>query len=158
MQEYFGDDTRRVNHALAVLDYARQIRQSEPGGKLVVECAATLHDIGIHEAERKYQSSAGNYQELEGPGVARPILEQHGLAEDNIEHICKIIANHHCARDIDTPEFRIIWDADWLVNIPDEFDLDDQGKIAGIINKVLKTETGAKLARVKFLYSVKTAN
>ena len=41
-----------------------------------------MHDIGIHEAERKYNSSAGNYQELEGPAIAADILSDYGLTQD----------------------------------------------------------------------------
>ena len=37
----------------------------------MVLSAAYLHDIGIKEAERKYQSSAAPYQEQEGPAIAR---------------------------------------------------------------------------------------
>ena len=42
----------------------------------VVRAAAVLHDIGIREAERKHGSSAGKYQEVEGPPIARRILEK----------------------------------------------------------------------------------
>ena len=41
----------------------------------MVRAAAILHDIGIHEAERKHGSSSGRLQELEGPPIARAILE-----------------------------------------------------------------------------------
>jgi HD superfamily phosphodiesterase len=112
MKNVFGSDKKRINHALAVLGYAKQIQAAEGGDPLIVEAAAILHDIGIQEAERKYGSSAGNYQEIEGPPIARKILQNYGLADGIMEHIYKIIANHHSAKDIDTTEFRIVWDAD----------------------------------------------
>lgn len=95
MKNVFGSDKKRINHALTVLDYAEQIQVAEGGDPLIVKAAAILHDIGIAEAERKYGSSAGNYQEIEGPPIARKILKNYGLANEIIEHICKIIANHH---------------------------------------------------------------
>ena len=58
----------------------------------------------------------------------------------------RIIANHHSAKNIDTLEFRILWDSDWLVNIPEEFPSLSQEKMAKLINKVFKTDTGRKLA------------
>jgi hypothetical protein len=146
MRAYLGDDERRIRHAERVFAYACEIQENEGGDPDVVICSAALHDIGIHEAERKYGSSAGNYQELEGPAVAAEILKNFDLTQDQIDHICKIIANHHSARDIDTVEFRAVWDADWLVNIPDEFDMKDTEKIERLFRKNLKTKTGSALA------------
>jgi hypothetical protein len=147
MRSVFGDDQRRINHALKVLEYADAIMESERNvSAIVVRAAAVLHDIGIHEAERKHGSPAGKYQELEGPPIARKILEEHQVNPAEIEHVCRIIANHHCAKDIDTPEFRVIWDADWLVNIPDEFDLKDGPRIERLIARVFKTEGGRNIA------------
>lgn len=151
MKDYFGNDTKRINHTLKVLDYARKIQEEECGNSMIVESAAILHDIGIPESERKYNSAAGNYQEIEGPPVANAILKKFDLDGDDIFHVCRIIANHHSDKDIDTIEFRIIWDSNWLVNIPDDCKVDDQGKLEDEINKLFKTETGKKLAKKKFL-------
>jgi hypothetical protein len=146
MKKVFGTDTKRINHALAVLDYAQKIQIVEGGDPLVVKAAAILHDIGIHSAESKYGSSSGKYQEIEGPPIARSILKIFAIDEQTIEHICKIIANHHSAKNIDTTEFRIIWDADQLVNIHDEFPDATRERLEEIINKVFKTCTGRQIA------------
>jgi len=151
MRDYLGDDYRRKNHAQSVFDYAMEIQAAEGGDLQIIETAAALHDIGIHEAERKYNSSAGNYQEIEGPPIVREIISEFDIPHEKVEHICKIIANHHSAKEIDTKEFRIIWDADWLVNIPDEFDINDKEKIQKIVNKVFKTDAGRRLAGENFL-------
>jgi putative nucleotidyltransferase with HDIG domain len=151
MKNAFGADQRRIDHALAVLNYAEQILSTEGGDPLVVKAAAILHDIGIHEAERKYDSSAGKYQEIEGPPIARKILAKYDLDEAVIQHICKIIANHHSAKDIDTTEFRIIWDADWLVNIPAEFSDVGREKLQNLIDRVFKTNTGRHIAVESFV-------
>ncbi len=151
MKRVFGEDQRRIDHALKVLDYAQQINQQEEACGKIVIAAAVLHDIGIHKAEKKYGSSAGKYQEIEGPPIARDILEKLDFETAEIDHICKIVANHHSAKDIDTPEFRIIWDADWLVNIPDEFPNADSTKLSEVIQKVFKTQAGKKLAEEIYL-------
>jgi len=114
----------------------------------VIFGAAILHDIGIKEAERKYHSSAARYQELLGPGIARRILEEIGLAEEIIDHICLIIANHHSGKEIDTLEFRIVWDADWLVNLPEQYPNLNQEKLKALIDKVFRTRTGKELAYI----------
>jgi putative nucleotidyltransferase with HDIG domain len=151
MKNVFGDDQKRIDHALAVLDYAEQIQASEGGDPLIVRAAAILHDIGIRQAERNYNSSAGKYQEIEGPPIAKEILSKYKLDDTTIEHVCKIIANHHSARDIDTLEFRILWDADWIVNIPEEFPDITIDKLQALIDKVFKTNKGRQIAIESFL-------
>jgi len=151
MKNVFGDDQKRIEHALAVLDYAEQIQNVEGGDPLIVRAAAILHDIGIHEAERKHGSSTGKYQEIEGHPIAREILSKHELDEAIIEHICKIIANHHSGKEIDTLEFKILWDADWLVNIPEEFPEAGEEKLRKLIDKIFKTNQGRQIAIESFL-------
>jgi len=152
MKSVFGDDSRRIDHAMKVLGYAESIVDSSPGVRsLVVRAAAILHDIGILAAERKHGSSSGRYQEIEGPPIAREILEAMFIDPQTIDHVCRIVANHHSARDIDTPEFRIVWDADWLVNIPDEYDTSDSTSMSELINKVFKTQMGRTIAQELFL-------
>ena len=140
MEEYFGDDERRIRHALRVTEYAEQILEYE--GEVdrdIVIAAAILHDIGIHEAERKHGSAAGKYQEVEGPPIAREIMSQEGLPGEIIEEVCRIIAHHHTPGVVDTPEFRVLYDADLIVNLEDrEIDRD----------KFL-TEGGSKVSRGK---------
>ncbi|MFQ5901528.1 MAG: 4Fe-4S binding protein [Thermodesulfobacteriota bacterium] len=147
MKREFGDDKKRITHALRVLKHAREFLRYEIANPGVVLAAAILHDIGIKEAEKRHGSSAGVYQEQEGPPIARRIMKELGVdGGDTIEHVLRIVGSHHSANDIDTPEFRIIWDADWLVNIPDEFP--DLGKddLAQKIEKIFKTRAGRKRA------------
>lgn len=151
MTKVFGSDVRRINHAMAVLWHAQRIRAAEGGDALVVDAAAILHDIGIHEAERKHGSAAGKYQELEGPPIASKILEKLGIAGDRAEHICCIVGNHHSARDIDSAEFSCIWDADWIVNIPEECSGMAGDKLASFIDKIMRTRTGRETARGLYL-------
>jgi HD superfamily phosphodiesterase len=146
MRSVFGDDHSRVDHALAVLGYANEIHAVEGGDAQVVQAAAILHDIGIHEAERKYGSPAGRYQEIEGPPIAEGILRTRGFDEERITHVCRIIANHHSARNIDTLEFRVLWDADWLVNLPEVFEKDGDSDRRSRIDRIFKTSTGRQIA------------
>ena len=151
MKDTFGSDQRRIDHALKVLDYAQTIHESEGGDPLIVRAAAILHDIGIHEAQRKHGSAAGRFQEIEGPLIARAILEELELDHETVDHVCRIVGSHHSANDIDTIEFRTIWDADWLVNIPDEHPGADRGKLAKLIARIFKTNRGRALAEELFL-------
>jgi HD superfamily phosphohydrolase YqeK/ribosomal protein S27E len=152
MKKVFGDDRKRITHALAVLEQAQKIlRQEMASGSnsidpKVVMAAAILHDIGIREAEKKHGSAAGVHQEMEGPAVAEPMMKELGLDDDTIEHVLKIIANHHSARNMDTTEFRVIWDADRLVNLPEEYPNLSKQHLAKKIDKIFKTDAGKKAA------------
>jgi len=151
MKQVFREDKKRIAHTLLVLEQAREILRKEGGDPRVVLGSAVLHDIGIKTAEEKYGSNAGRYQELEGPPIARKILEELSLEPELIEHICKIIANHHSAQEIDTLEFKIVWDADWLVNLPEEYPNLSKDKLKELIDKVFKTKTGKEMAYQLYL-------
>jgi hypothetical protein len=151
MFEQFGDDTRRINHALAVLTHADALQRIEGGDALVVTATALLHDIGIQEAERIYGSTAPRHQEALGPPIARSIMEGLAIDETTIEHVTRIIGSHHSARDIDTIEFRIIWDADALVNLADEGPPRSPDQWERTIERVFRTGAGRDRARGVFI-------
>ena len=151
MKKYFGTDFKRVNHALKVGRYAEQILRMEGGNPLVVMGAAYLHDIGIHEADKKYGSTAGNYQEKEGPPIAREILKRLNVQKEMVDEICDIVGHHHSPKDEENLNFQILYEADWLVNIEEEGISKDREKVEKVIGKVFKTATGKKLAEELYL-------
>ncbi len=151
MKEFFGTDQRRIDHALRVLDYARMIQAVEGGDQQVVYSAAILHDVGIPASEEKYGSIDGHYQEKEGPPIAREILQRVGADARITDHVCDIIADHHSAKFMDTTEFKVLWDADWLVNIPNWYKGAGKEKIKKVVEKVFKTDKGRAIARETFL-------
>jgi HD superfamily phosphodiesterase len=113
--------------------------------------AAYLHDIGIHEAERKYGSPSGHYQEMEGPAIAKEILERLNVQKDMVDEICDIIGHHHCPREEETLNFQIFYEADGLVNIEEEGISKDPKNLQAMIEKVFRTVTGKQLAEKLFL-------
>jgi len=148
MREYFGEDEKRIRHALRVTKYAESILQYEKNAdRDIVLAAAILHDIGIHEAERKYGSSAGKYQEREGPPIAREILLKEGLSEELVEEVCSIIAHHHTPDIVDTNNFKVVYDADLIVNLEDKelsrgkFLTEGGKKVAAVAAKLLNKDS-----------------
>ena len=120
IKAYLGDDSRRVRHALRVTEHAERILSYEKSAdRDVVISAAILHDIGIHEAERKHGSSAGRHQEVEGPPIARRFMLEECLPTSLIEEVCQIIGHHHTPGVIDTINFRVVYDSDLIVNLGD---------------------------------------
>ena len=148
MKKVYGNDQPRIDHALQVLVAAEEILATAGGDPLVVKAAAILHDIGIPEAERKHDSSDAAYQEIEGPPIARAILEKLGVSEERTDHVCRIIAEHHSAKTMTTNEFNIIWDADHLINMRPRTVGQQRPLEPSVIDRVFRTQAGRILAAI----------
>ena len=134
---------------MKVVRYAERIVKKEKGDPAVVLAAAYLHDIGIKEAERQYNSADSLNQEKEGPPIAREILEKLGANEELINEVCDIVGHHHSPGEDETANFKAVYDADIIANIEDNRKEGDIGaeKIEGIIEKSFLTNTGRTVAR-----------
>lgn len=160
MKRYFANDFKRIGHATRVERLVKEI------GELLVEggegadynpavagIAAYLHDIGIKEAERKFASSAPEHQHREGPPVARSILTELGANQGMVEEVCEIIGHHHSPRADETVNFKVLYDADLLVNLEEK--QKEAPSSAEHLRKVVErsflTTAGAEVARKKLL-------
>lgn len=146
MIEYETGCPQRINHFLKVWAFAKQIAENQNidlKTKIIIESVAVIHDIGIKPSLEKYNSSAGHYQQIEGPVVARKILSESGFGTKLIERICFLVANHHTYDNIDGIDYQILIEADFLVNIfEDEL---SKEKIILIKEKYFKTTSGKNL-------------
>ncbi len=151
MELYFGSDVRRIAHAHDVTGYAFELLQFIDADPVETLCASYLHDIGIPEAERKYDQCSGKLQEQEGPAVAKRILYEITHDAVLIERVCELVGRHHTPGGVDRPEFRILWDADALVNLVEVVADKEAYAIEAILERALVTEPGLRLARQIFL-------
>jgi len=144
MKRYFRTDFKRIGHATRVARYAERIGKAEAGNLAVILCAAYLHDIGIHEAEKKYNSTAAKYQEQEGPPIARSILEKLGAKKELADEVCDIVGHHHHPRSDETINFQVLYDADLIANLEDKKKNNpmDTGRLKDLIEKSFLTEGG----------------
>jgi HD superfamily phosphodiesterase len=146
MTAYYAGDARRVNHFLKVYGFAKAIGELEgldENTQEILETAALTHDIGIKNSEKKYGSSAGCYQQTEGPGEAEKMLKELGASPAVIGRVCWLIAHHHTYTDISGSDYQILVEADFLVNIyEDELSLE---AIKSIKNNIFKTPSGIRL-------------
>ncbi len=148
MKEYFENDFKRIFHALNVANYAYFIAKKENGDLNVVLCCGYLHDIGIKNSELKYNSSAPKYQEIEGPPVAEEILSKLKAPEKLIKEVCDIIGHHHSPKEVETINFKCLYDADLIQNWIDG--IKERNVKPQNIDKILNlfyTETGKKLIK-----------
>lgn len=149
MKRYFKQDFKRIGHASRVARYAEQIGREEDANLAIVLCAAYLHDIGIPESERKYQSAAAQYQEQEGPPVARQIMEKLGAANELIEEVCDIIAHHHHPKQDETVNFKVLYDADLIANLEEDQKekSKNENRLSEIVSQSFLTDSGRGLAQ-----------
>lgn len=146
MIDYYQGDPKRIQHFLKVYAYAKTIGEQEgldEQTQYVLETAAITHDIGIKVSEEKYQSSAGKYQEIEGPAVAERMLGELEYEEKVIERVCYLIGHHHTYDQIDGIDYQILVEADFLVNLAEE-----QSKcetIKEVRNRIFSTKTGTSM-------------
>lgn len=136
-------DQKRIEHSVKVFGYAQLLGRIEglgPDKQFVLELTAILHDIGIHVSEAKYGYCDGHLQEVEGPAVAREILEGIGVNAETIERVCFIIGKHHTFLAIDDLDFQLLVEADFLVNAVEE-EVSVEG-VKKFVELNFKTESG----------------
>ena len=151
MVEYEKSCPRRVHHFLKVHGFAKTIAELEGIGerqRYILEAAAIVHDIGIKPSLEKYGSSEGQLQEREGPPVARPMLQSLGYDEAAVERVCTLVSRHHTYTDIDGPDYQILVEADFLVNIY-ESDYPKEN-VKKICEEIFRTEAGKRYCRLMY--------
>lgn len=115
--DYFGDDFRRITHALEVLKHAEDIMgNSENCDYEVLVASALLHDTGIKRSEEILGYNNGRTQEEYGPPIVERLLESIDFPAEKIQKVCEIIGNHHSRSRYDYEELRILKEADRIVN------------------------------------------
>lgn len=152
MKEVFKEIPFGIEHTLKVLQNVEDIMKGEniEEEKELITIVAILHDIGAVEAQKKYGSIDGVYQEKEGPAVVREILQRVGYNK-NADRICFIVGNHHTPSKIDGIDFQIQWEADLLENLMVMDKHKEQQKIKKCIEENFKTVTGKKIAYDRFI-------
>ncbi len=151
MIEYDRGDAPRIQHFIKVYEFARiigKLEKLDEHTQLILESAAIVHDIGIHMAERKYGSSNGKYQEIEGPAEAEKLLKVLGWPSDVTERVSYLVGHHHTYRNMDGLDYQILVEADFLVNLYED-DISPAGQ-KHAYEKIFKTESGKLLCRTLY--------
>ena len=144
-------DPKRIQHLVKVHAFARYIARKEglAGEELeTLEVAAYVHDIGIRLAEDRYGYSSGKLQEELGPAAAEALLARLGFSEDTVSRAAWLVGHHHTYNHIQGLDYRILVEADFLVNLLE----DGTGRdgIQTAWEQIFRTRTGRELCRVMF--------
>ncbi|MDO4322266.1 MAG: HD domain-containing protein [Lachnospiraceae bacterium] len=152
MITYYSGAPKQIQHFIKVHRFAQMIGMEEgldQHTQFVLEAAALVHDIGIKPADEKYGSHGGKLQEQEGPAPAREMLAGLGFEAADTERICYLIAHHHTYTNVDGMDYRILLEADFLVNLYE--DGVSVPAVEAALKNIFRTESGAQLCRTMFL-------
>lgn len=151
MISFYSGDPKRIQHFIKVHSFAKTIGLLEKLDKemlYTLETAALVHDIGIRTCEEKYGDCSGKLQELEGPAVARKLLDDLGYDENVMERVCFLVAHHHTYDKIDKMDYQILVEADFLVNMYE--DKLEKESIEVAYQRIFKTPSGRFLCKQMF--------
>lgn len=151
MMKYYTGDPKRIQHFIKVYQFAKMIGEMEGLSEElqhILETAAIVHDIGIKPAEEKYGGCGGKLQEQEGPAVAEEMLQRLGYGPEVIHRVCYLVGHHHTYDQIDGNDYRILVEADFLVNLYEDGVSKDAVKNA--YDKIFRTETGRRMCSLMF--------
>lgn len=151
MVGYYSGDPKRIQHFLKVYQFAKLIGEQEEldeQTRFTLETAAIVHDIGIRNAEEKFGQCNGKLQEQEGPPEAEKLLAALGYDENVINRVSYLVGHHHTYTNVDGMDYRILLEADFLVNIYE--DGLDKKAVLSVLENVFRTEAGIRLCRTMF--------
>lgn len=148
MVEYSDGNLHDIAHFLKVYAYAKTIGQCEgldDGTQKILEIAALVHDIACPLCRKKYGSTLHKKQEEEGQVLAAEFLRDSGLALEEVERIAYLVGHHHTLTDVEGLDYRILLEADFLVNAEEKGYGAEQAKSG--LDVIFRTQTGTALLR-----------
>lgn len=151
MIAYYRGDPKRIQHFLKVYQFAKMIGEEEglkEDTQYILETAAIVHDIGIKPAEEKYGNCNGELQEQEGPAEAEKLLGMLGYEPEVIDRVSFLVGHHHTYQNVDGIDYRILLEADFLVNLYEDGLKSEAVRKA--YDTIFRTRTGKELCRVMF--------
>ena len=129
MIAYSDGNKHDIAHFLKVYTYARMIGEMEnltERKQEILEIAAVIHDIACPVCRVKY----GNTKDVE-------------IDDEMKERINYLVSHHHTYTNVDGLDYRILLEADFLVNA-DESEMSENA-VETARERVFETNTGKKL-------------
>ena len=154
MIDFYQGNLHDIAHFMKVWAFAETIGKQEKldaHTQQVLELAAVVHDIACPLCREKYGNTNGKNQELESPPLVEAFLSDLPVSSDDIQRISWLTAHHHTYENVDGLDYRILLEADFLVNA------DESGyKIAAIKSaekNIFRTPSGIRLLKSMYLRS-----
>ena len=151
MIEYYRGDSHQIQHFAKVHTYSRLIGTLEGLDEetmITLEMAALVHDVGIKAGMEKYGRGNGKIQEELGPAIAEAMLTELGVDPDRVARISYLVGHHHTYTDVEGLDYRILLEADFLVNLHEE--KEPMEGIRKAYDEIFRTEAGKKICKAMF--------
>jgi uncharacterized protein len=152
MIAFYDGNLHDIDHFIKVWALAKTIGELEGldcKTQQTLELAAVVHDIACPKCREKYGNTNGKYQELESSPLVEAFFD--GLADEDtdVARISWLVSHHHTYTGVDGLDYRILLEADYLVNAG------ESGYSTAAIKKaqetVFRTAAGLRLLNDMFL-------
>ena len=146
MIECANGNRHDVAHLLKVWGYARTIgtlEKLDAHTQKVLELTAIVHDISCPHCREKYGNTNGKYQELESPPLVEAFFAGTDVPAEDVKRISYLVSHHHTYTDVEGMDYRILLEADFLVNA-DESNYSTEA-IQNARNLFFRTDAGTAL-------------
>jgi len=143
-----------INHLMKVYTFAKTIGQLEglpEETQYILEAAAIVHDIACPYCREKYGSAPGMLQEQESARLLEAFFDGTDIPDEQLQRISFLVCHHHTISGVDGPDYRILLEADFLVNA-------DEGKLSADAIEHAKEaffRTNSGIALLNAIYTVK---
>ena len=140
-----------IDHFLRVWSYTKTIGEGEgldTRTQYLLEAAALVHDIACPLCREKYGNTNGKHQEEEGIPLVKTFLSDSGMTKAQIDRVAFLVGHHHTFKGIDGLDWQILIEADYIANATENGYTKENVK--GFIQKIMKTESGKRLAHAVF--------
>ena len=140
-----------IDHFVRVWNYAKtiaELEQIDSETQYILEVAAITHDIACPLCREKYGNTNGKHQEEEGIPLVKTFLSGTGMTETQIDRVAFLVGHHHTFHEIDGLDWQILIEADYIANATENGYRKE--KISRFIKRIMKTESGIRLAQSVF--------
>jgi putative nucleotidyltransferase with HDIG domain len=108
LDRYLSGVDYRWQHTLRVAQFGKVIAENDTADVELVVAACLLHDIAWFDTDAKNSREHGRL----GAEISQPVLENLGYSRKKIKNICYSIASHVDVDNPETPEAKVLSDAD----------------------------------------------
>ena len=146
MVRHFGPDLEMIIHMFTVHGFAVAIAAAEGVQEdtlLGLEIAALTHCIGIKECRSKYKILTRKALQVEGPPLAKELLQNLGFSDPLVDRVCFLLGHQHTYADIQDLDHQILVEAFFLATAKEKDWTKEQ--VQGFCERVFKTKTGFEL-------------
>ena len=120
IKRFYKTDFKQISRVSRIAHHAEKIGKEEGANLGIILCAAYLNDIGLKQAEQKYDSREPDAVKKESLEIAAEILTRLGADTQVLEEVCRLIQIHGTADAHNVLESLILSDAQQTALLEEE--------------------------------------